>query len=126
MPQCFDHTLVRSMRLTKGRDASLSRLQLILVVSRNDFLSLILQVRVVDRPLQISQNQLNLIEMMISEMRDPGTCKPSTVGNPRNDGSGYVDVYRPLQERNGDHDLIYCDSGDWSECGVHANACQFA
>ena len=78
-------------------------------------IALNLQVRVVDRPLQISQKQLNLIEMMISEMRDPVTCKLSTVGSPRNDGSGYVDVNRPLQRRNDDHDLIYCDSGDWSE-----------
>jgi len=85
---------------------------------RSDFLSLVLQVRVVDRPLQISQYQLNLIEKMISEMRDPETCKPFTVGSPRNDGSGYVDVNRPLQARNSYHDLIYCNSGDWSEYGA--------
>jgi len=47
-------------------------------------------------------------------MRDPLTCKLATVGKPRGD-TGFVDVNRPLQQRNKDHELKYCDSGDFSE-----------
>jgi len=71
-------------------------------------------VRVLDRALQISQKQLTQIDTLIAQMRDPQTCKLATVGKPRGN-TGFVDVNRPLQQRNGDHELKYCDSGDFSK-----------
>jgi hypothetical protein len=73
------------------------------------------RVRILDRPLQISQRQLDQIEDMISNMRDPVTCSLATAGRTRGD-TGYVDVNRPIQKINVEHNLKYCDDGDFGMC----------
>jgi len=70
------------------------------------------RVRILDRPLQISKRQLDLIDELIATMRDPVSCNLATVGRPRGE-TGLVDVNRPIQRRNGRHELKYCDDGDF-------------
>jgi hypothetical protein len=65
--------------------------------------------------MQISMRQKMLIDELIKEMLDPKTCKKATVGKPRFDGTDYVDVNRPLQQKNSKHDLYVCDSDYWSK-----------
>jgi hypothetical protein len=77
-------------------------------------------VRVIDRPLEISQSQLDQIESMIATMRDPETCRFSTAGAPR-PLSDAVNVNRPVQRHYSDHDLKYCNGGDFSKSQLLAN-----
>lgn len=70
--------------------------------------------RIVDTPLHISKRQLNIISGLIADMIDPNTCEEGTVGKPRNDGSGFVDVNRPLQHFfRSRHKLQYCGRHSW-------------
>jgi hypothetical protein len=78
------------------------------------------RVRVLDRPLQISQKQMTQIDTLIAGMRNPlgsrsNECQLATVGKPRDDGTNFVNVNRPLQSRTRSHDMKYCNSGDFSQ-----------
>mmetsp|Transcript_10602 Transcript_10602/g.15298 ORF Transcript_10602/g.15298 Transcript_10602/m.15298 type:complete len:114 (-) Transcript_10602:844-1185(-) len=70
--------------------------------------------RVLEQPLEISTRQRELINQMISNARDPMTCQLLTSGTPRQDGSGYVDVNRPLQPYSDTtNKLMHCDKLDF-------------
>jgi len=72
--------------------------------------------RVLEQPLEISTRQRELINQMISNARDPMTCQLLTSGTPRQDGSGYVDVNRPLQPYSDTtNKLMHCDKLDFGK-----------
>lgn len=74
--------------------------------------------RIVDKPLQISTNQLLVINQLIVMMRDETTCERATVGRPRDDNSGFVNVNRPLQGfAPNRHKLQYCGTHSWKSQG---------
>ena len=71
--------------------------------------------RVLEDPMKISIRQRDLIDKMITFMRDPKTCMFATAGRPRNDGTNFVDVSRPVQNRNSKHNLMHCESRDFGK-----------
>jgi len=75
--------------------------------------------RVFKEPLQISLRQKVIIDELIKEMTDPSTCKKSTVGKPRYDGTDRVNVNRPIQTRTSSHQLYLCDSDYWKSQGFY-------
>jgi Eukaryotic-type carbonic anhydrase len=71
--------------------------------------------RIMRRPIRISPRQLRIISNLVAKRQDPITCKiNSTVGKPRNDGTKWVDVNRPIQMLQGRHDLAFCECVDWN------------
>jgi hypothetical protein len=72
--------------------------------------------RILEQPLEISIRQLNMINEMISNARDPVTCSLITAGVPRDDGTDNVDVNRPLQPLTEANDLMHCDKTDFGRC----------
>jgi hypothetical protein len=69
--------------------------------------------RVLEQPLEISTRQLEMINQMISFAKDPVTCNLTSVGAPREDGSGYVDVNRPIYELSRSNKLMHCSKFDF-------------
>jgi hypothetical protein len=75
--------------------------------------------RILEQPLEISIRQLNMINEMISNARDPVTCSLITAGVPREDGTDNVDVNRPLQPLSEANDLMHCNKSDFGRCKNH-------
>lgn len=71
--------------------------------------------RILEQPLEISVRQLKMINEMISNARDPVTCSLITAGVPRDDGTDYVDVNRPLQPSFESNDLAHCNKTDFGK-----------
>jgi len=71
------------------------------------------QWRIFDRPIRISPRQQATLEWLIRAYRDPDTCQRATVGRPRRDGTGNVDVVRPTQAIKYDHLQVHCTSANY-------------
>jgi Eukaryotic-type carbonic anhydrase len=71
--------------------------------------------RIMRSPIKVSPRQLRLLENLVAKRQNPITCiVNSTVGKPRNDGTGRVDVNRPTQLSQSKHDLAFCECVNWN------------
>lgn len=69
--------------------------------------------RVMKDPIKVAPNQIKELERLIANRVDPTTCKRDTAGKPRGNGSGAVDVVRPIQTTTKKHDVVFCECVDW-------------
>jgi Eukaryotic-type carbonic anhydrase len=79
--------------------------------------------RIMRSPIKISPRQLRILSTLLAFRQDPITCKTmSSVGKPRKDGSSFVDVNRPIQRLQGQHDLVFCECVDWNSSIIEDKA----
>jgi hypothetical protein len=69
--------------------------------------------RVMKESIKVPRRQIAWLEKLTARRVDPDTCQVNTAGRERSDGSGMVDVNRPIQLTTHRHKVVFCECIDW-------------